>query len=66
MTIWMEVTQDEYELPVAVADTSFELSRMRGLEKRTVLKDLWRWKNGKVSRCKYRKVEIDDEPDQDG
>lgn len=65
MTIWMEVTQDEYELPVAVADTSFELCRMRGLEKRTVLKDLWRWKNGKAKRCKYRKVEIDDEPDQD-
>lgn len=65
MTVWMEITLDEYELPVAVADTSFELARMRGVEKRTVLKYLWKWKNGKMPRCKYRKVEIDDEPDQD-
>ena len=65
MTVWMEITLDEYELPVAVADTSFELSRMRGFEKRKVLKDMWRWKNGKMPNCRYRKVEIDDEPDQD-
>lgn len=65
MVIWMEVTPDELELPVAVADTSFELSRMRGFEKRKVLKDMWRWKNGKMPNCRYRKVEIDDEPDQD-
>ena len=61
MTVWMEITLDEYELPVAVADTSFELARMRGVEKRTVLKYLWKWKNGKLKNCKFRKVEIDDD-----
>ena len=61
MTVWMEITLDKYELPLAVADTSTELSRMRGLEKRTVLKTLWRWKSGKLKNCKFRKVEIDDD-----
>ena len=29
--IYMEVTQDEYELPVAVADSASELARMAGV-----------------------------------
>ena len=26
--IWMKITKDEYELPVAVADTAVELAKM--------------------------------------
>ena len=29
MTLWLEVTQDDYELPVAVADSCTELAKMR-------------------------------------
>ena len=31
--IWMAVTPDEYELPLAVADTANELEQMLGLNK---------------------------------
>ena len=31
ITIWMKVTDDKYELPVAVADTAEELARIVGL-----------------------------------
>ena len=32
MTLYMKVTRDEYELPVAVAETKAELARMLGVE----------------------------------
>lgn len=59
--LWIEITLDEYELPVAVADTSSELSRMRGYSRHKVAQDVIRWKNGKMPKCKYRKVEVDDD-----
>ena len=36
--IWMAVTPDKYELPVAVADTALELGRMLGLKGNAVSK----------------------------
>ena len=33
MTLYMKVTKDEYELPVAVADTKAELARMLGIKR---------------------------------
>ena len=34
--IWMAVTPDEYELPVAVADTAAELGKKLGVSKNTI------------------------------
>jgi len=31
MTLWLAVTPDQYELPLAVADTAVELSRILGI-----------------------------------
>ena len=53
MTLYMKVTRDEYELPVAVAETKAELEQMtneeianiRGLGRRgydEILEKLWR------------------------
>ena len=30
-TVWMEVTMDEYELPIRIADTARELAKMCGV-----------------------------------
>lgn len=59
--LWMEVTLDEYELPVAVADTATQLSRMRGHCSHKVTDDYYKYTHGKMDRCRYRKVEIDEE-----
>lgn len=32
MTLWLKVTNDKYELPLAVADTKKELAKMLGLK----------------------------------
>jgi len=36
MTLYMKVTKDEYELPVAVAETKAELARMLGRTRESV------------------------------
>ena len=35
--LWLEVTKDEYELPVAVADSAAELSEVLGLDADSVM-----------------------------
>jgi len=38
MTLWLKVTNDKYELPLAVADTKRELAEMLGLKKISIRK----------------------------
>lgn len=59
MTVYMEVTSDKYELPIAVADTMAELSRMTGVSETSVNVSIWRNVRG-LSKGKYRKVEIEE------
>ena len=59
--LWIEVTEDEYELPVAVADTSRQLSLMTGYAEYKVRDDYSKWQRGIIKKCRYRKVEIDDD-----
>lgn len=66
--IWMKVTLDEYELPLAVADSSIELAAILGISQKTIYSSMshakHRWGNHK--RTPYRKVVIDDkEEDED-
>ena len=56
MTIFMKVTHDEYELPVAVADSKSELAHMVGVTPSSVWHALERgWK-----KSTYVAVEVDD------
>ena len=56
MTIFMKVTRDEYELPVAVADSKSELAHMVGVDPSSVWHALHRgWK-----KSSYVAVEVDD------
>ena len=57
--LWLKVTRDEYELPLAVADTSEELSRMLGLKRKSIMKQINKAKN-KNRKCQYIVVEIEE------
>ena len=54
--IWMAVTPDEYELPMAVADTASELSLILGLKKHGVT-ELFHKHNAGILK-KYDKYKI--------
>lgn len=57
----MVVTKDEYELPIAIAETSKELAKICGVSCKTVISGALRSKSGKVKKSRYIKVEIDDD-----
>ena len=69
--LWLAVTADEYELPLAVENTAAELARRLGVSEDTVRVMDYRGKNeryrktrkgpmpGFGTRYKVRKVEVD-------
>ena len=69
--LWLAVTADEYELPLAVENTAAELARRLGVSENTVRTKEYRGKNeryrrtkkgpipGFGTRYKIRKVEVD-------
>lgn len=61
MTLWLKVTDDEYELPLIVADTCEELAQKCGLKVNSIYKHIWRHKVGenKKERAIYQKVEVE-------
>ena len=58
MVLWMKVTKDEYELPLAVAESSKELEQMLGLSRKSVSKQIWNAERTKT-KCQYIKIEVD-------
>ena len=61
MTIWMKVTKDKYELPIAVADSPMELARILGISSNTINSSISHVKTGKIKTSVFKKVEVDDE-----
>ena len=59
MTVYMKVTNDEYELPMAVADSVASLAKGLGINPCVIYRSM-NSKNGI-----YVKVEIDDWEDED-
>ena len=72
MYVWMEVTQDELELPVAIADTPQLLARKVGVSVENVRASDRYGELYKKKRSRFVKVEVDnfdlwdDEDDEDG
>lgn len=71
MNIWMEVTPDEYELPIKVANSGGELARMCGVSSDTVYSSISHYNNRKRKTCKiwkrrrkFVKVVVDDEEER--
>lgn len=62
MKLWVAVTQDEYELPVAVADTARELAEMFGVKTMTVISDVSRYRR-KQMKTRFRCVDVEDDGD---
>lgn len=60
VTLWLEVTPDKYELPLAVADSARELGKLRGKKPNTIMSCAGRVKAGKRKQSIYVKVEVED------
>ena len=61
--VWMKVTDDEIELPVAVADTAAELAKMLHVSENSIYSSMSHQTRGHRKKTPYRKVRItlDDE-----
>lgn len=64
MVVYMQVTKDEYELPVAIADTVAELAMLTGIKPNSISTSISKAKKYK-RKSQYVKIEID-EGDEDG
>lgn len=60
MNIWMMVTRDKYELPLAVADTARELSEITGYGIGSILNGAHGIKTGRYKSSMFRNVKVDD------
>ena len=60
--IWMQVSKDEIELPLVVADTAEELARKTGKKANTIASAIIKARQ-KGYRCQYKVVEVDDGTD---
>lgn len=56
--VWMVVTEDEYELPLVIAESPTELAKIIGTKPDTIRSCYSHYKNGRVKHCKFRKVEV--------
>ena len=65
MIIWLKVTDDEYELPVAVADTQDELARICNTTKNSIASSMSHFEKGRIGKCLYRKVVIEEGEEDD-
>lgn len=61
MKVWMAVTRDEYELPIAIADTAEGLAKLVGTTTNAVVSTVSHYRKGRKKKCKYYQVEIDED-----
>lgn len=64
MTLWMMVSKDKYELPLAVADSAPQLAEMVGVSTNAIFSSYSCYKSGKHKFSRFQKVEVDDETDE--
>lgn len=59
--IWMKITNDEYELPLAVADTAQELAEICGTTKNCIVSTISHYNQGRIKWTPYVCVKVKDE-----
>ena len=64
MHVYMAVTKDKYELPLAIADTSVELAKLMNTTDAVVRSCVYQEKRGTRKRSMYKKVQIDNFEDE--
>ena len=57
--LWMKVTSDEYELPIAVEDSAYKLAAKLGVWPTSIFHCV------KRPNSSYKRVEIDDDEEDD-
>lgn len=58
MYIWMKVTADDLQLPLAVADTAQELADLCGTTSNNITSTVSHWKAGRIKNPSYVCVEV--------
>ena len=59
MKLYIAVTADKYELPMAVADTQRELGKMTGKSEKQVCEAINKKMNGTRTGVKFLRVDVD-------
>ena len=62
--VWMMVTMDKYELPIAVADSAAELARIVGTSKNSIDSAVSRYYSGKIKTSSYRRIRISEDENE--
>jgi len=57
-TLWLKVTPDKYELPVAVADDPYELAEMVGGKVNNIYSAVSHVEAGRTKRSIYIRVKV--------
>lgn len=58
--LWLEVTSDRYQLPLAVADSRRELAEMRHTTVDAISDNIYQAKQGKVAE-RYIRIEVEED-----
>ena len=58
---WMEISNDQYELPIAVANSAPELARIVVVKAQTIWQHECRAGKGKLKRQRFVRVEVEEE-----
>lgn len=61
-SVWMKIEMDEFELPIAVANTAYELAAICGVKVSTVKTGASKMKHQKEKRC-YVCVTVEEDGD---
>lgn len=61
MTLWIEVTNDKYELPVAVETCVKDLARKAGVKPDSIISMVSKDRAGKMKKCRFKKVIVEDD-----
>lgn len=60
MNVYMKVSRDKYELPIAIADTVGELAAMTGTTKESIFSNISHQQSGSIRNGSFKKVDIGD------
>lgn len=58
--VWLMITDDQYELSLAVADTAVELAKIVGTTANAIRTSYDHYKHKATKSSRFRKVEFDD------
>lgn len=61
--VWMRITRDKYELPLAIADSAEELAEICNVKRETVASMVSSYEKGKLKTSRYICVNVEEDED---